>query len=164
MTNNTPPDCQENKTDLQVVETKRSMELFNESGRRVPFSQEDLHEIVNAIEQSEACRFNELEVVFVTEQEILQINRHYLSHDYVTDVITFPYSSQKSRLEGTLYCCAEQIEQQSVDYGASFREETARVVIHGLLHLAGFTDESADTQAVMREKEQFYLQVTKKVP
>lgn len=164
MTSNSSAPGHTSRAHIAGVETKRSLTLFNESGIHVPFSELDLDAIVQAIEKAETCRYNEIEVVFVSEQEILQINQHYLSHNYVTDIITFPYESQKSDLEGTLYCCAAQIERQSDDYGTSYREETCRVVIHGLLHLAGYTDDSVDTKAVMSGKEQFFLNVTHIIP
>ena len=41
---------------------------------------------------SHGCRLGEVNYVFCNDEEILEVNRRYLQHDYYTDIITFDYS------------------------------------------------------------------------
>lgn len=131
--------------------------VFNESGTEVPFDDHNLKKVIAHIEERESCRFRFIEVAFVNRKKILEINRKYLDHNEITDIITFPYEEDISLLEGTLYCCAEQIKKQSREYDTSFENEILRVVIHGLLHLAGYDDSTDAEREKMRNLETTYM-------
>jgi rRNA maturation RNase YbeY len=65
-----------------------------------------------------------------------------LHHDEVTDVITFPLETGKV-LEGEIYVNLDRARRQARTYHVSIAEETARLVVHGVLHLLGYDDRSA---------------------
>ncbi|AXJ01069.1 rRNA maturation RNase YbeY [Cyclonatronum proteinivorum] len=98
-----------------------------------------------------------IELVFVDEAEILRINNEHLQHDYVTDIITFPYHEGEEPVEGTLFCCAPQIFKQAEEHGADPLHEFARILIHGLLHLCDYDDKTSSDKHRMTEKENYYL-------
>ncbi len=100
-----------------------------------------------------------VEVVYVDEEGIIEINKKYLQRDYVTDIISFNYDEDegKKNIEGTLYCCAPRIYEQSTEIGEKPETEFFRILIHGLLHLVGYDDQSDEERANMRTKENFYL-------
>lgn len=131
--------------------------VFNESGTDVPFDDHNLKKVIAHIEDWEPCHFQYIEVVFVNSEKILEINKKYLGHNQITDIITFPYEEDFSLPEGTLYCCAEQIKEQSREYDTSFGNEILRVVIHGLLHLAGYDDNTDAEREKMRNLETTYM-------
>jgi len=80
----------------------------------LPVSETAIKKIVTDINKYDSISIHLAEVVFVDETEILRINKEYLNHNYVTDIITFPYNSAESdTIEGTLYCCAPQIKKQA---------------------------------------------------
>lgn len=106
---------------------------------------------------NESCRYSEIEVVFVDDNQILEMNRKFLNHDYITDILTFPYNNDPTSLDGSLICCASQIEHQARDHNVSFQNEILRVVIHGLLHLAGYDDHTDEDTRIMRKLEDKYL-------
>lgn len=137
--------------------TQNSYQVFNENETEVPFNTERLGEIIKLLEGHETCRFIMVEVVFVGKEEILRINREYLGHDYYTDIITFPYEEDASKIEATLYCCASQIKRQSTEHHVTFENEVLRVVIHGLLHLAGYDDRTERSRMSMHELENKYI-------
>lgn len=133
--------------------------LFNETKSPLPVAQKDLQQILDLIQSHEQCRFQWVEVAFVDESEIIQVNRAYLNHNYVTDVISFPYlvSQSSNAIEGTLYCCASQIRNQARENEEPPKKEFCRIIIHGLLHLCGYDDKTARDKQKMIEKENFYL-------
>lgn len=140
-------------------EAYTGIHLFNESGAPLPLNQQHCRKIAGLVETHEDCRFRLVEIVFVDEDEILRINREHLDHDYVTDIITFPYheAGDREHVEGTLYACAPRIREQGREHGQTEEAEFRRVIIHGLLHLAGYDDKDEEAQKRMRKREDFYL-------
>jgi len=125
----------------------------------VPVTGSDLLNVLNLVEIHEKTTFNCVELVYVDADEILRINRKYLDHDYITDIITFRNDENDGlkQIEGTLFCCAPRIQEQAEEFGEQPRDEFNRVFIHGLLHLAEYDDQSEIEKAKMREREDFYL-------
>lgn len=136
-----------------------SIELFNDTGASLPVDSSTFQALAKLVEEGEDCSFQLLEAVAVTETRIREINREYLDHDYVTDIITFRYDENKgfSRIEGTLYCCWSRISEQAKDYNETPGREFHRVLLHGLLHLAGYRDQTEEDQSTMRRQENYYL-------
>ncbi len=97
----------------------------------------------------------ELSVTFVGERLIRRLNREYLRHDWVTDVISFDLSGQGAGrpehfpLVGDIYICVPRARRQAREHGATEREELARLAIHGLLHLLGYDHEQPDQAGEM---------------
>ena len=136
--------------------------LFNESGLSLPINKKQIQSIVKQVESEEACRCLWIEVVFVDEAGIIQINREHLERDYITDIITFRYDEDTANqaVEGTLYCCAPRIQEQALKLNQPIEKEFKRIIIHGLLHLAGYKDKTPSQKKTMTQKEDFYLAKT----
>jgi rRNA maturation RNase YbeY len=98
-------------------------------------------------------------VIFMTDEDLLVINREYLRHDYYTDIITFNYSEDTSILEAELYISADRVKENASQYGVSFLEELYRIVIHGFLHLAGYEDKDILHKEVMQHSENEYIKL-----
>ena len=102
----------------------------------------------------EAVRSFELSVVFVGSRFIRRVNKEFLRHDYATDVIAFPLGEKgTSPLEGELYINLDRAKSQARSYRVTFAEETRRLLIHGTLHLLGYTDATPRKKAVMTRRE-----------
>lgn len=97
-----------------------------------------------------------LNVIFTTRNEILRLNREFLGHNYVTDVITFDLSNE-NELIGEIYICVVQAEKQTKEFSVSLREELKRLSIHGALHLIGFDDSTLENREKMHNLENKFL-------
>ncbi len=141
--------------------TDPDIQLFNDTEKEVPVSLKQIKKAVSLLQKEEKCRFSLLEVVFVGEQKIVSINKKHLDRDYVTDTITFRYDEDTSNnsIEGTLFCCAPRIYEQSEELNEDPEKEFLRIVIHGLLHLAGYEDSSESKKNQMTEREDYYLKL-----
>lgn len=104
----------------------------------------------------EGFRVGEIAVIFCSDPYLLSINRQYLQHDYYTDIITFDYCEGKI-LSGDLFISVDTVASNAEEYGAMFHVELSRVIIHGVMHLAGYKDKSEADARVMRERENHYL-------
>lgn len=137
--------------------------IFNQTEQPLPLSKSEGRSIISRITAHEACSFRFVEIVYVDEEEIIRINKEYLNHHYVTDIISFRYDDPVTNedIEGTLFCCAPRIREQSGELNEPEKREFSRVLIHGLLHLVGYSDQSEEEKKKMRARENFYLdQVT----
>ncbi len=140
-------------------QTDEKLILNKLTEEKLPVSEIELKNILASVETNENVSFSSVELVYVDKEEILRINREYLDHDYLTDIITFRNDGHKhlNRIESTIFCCAPRIREQADEYGENPRNEFNRVFIHGLLHLAGYDDQTETEKVEMTGREDFYL-------
>jgi probable rRNA maturation factor len=93
----------------------------------------------------------------VGDDEIHELNRRYLGHDYPTDVLSFLLERCDDRLEGEIVLSAATAERAAADAGWSTDDELLLYAIHAALHLVGYDDLDPLDQAAMRAKEQEFL-------
>jgi probable rRNA maturation factor len=94
--------------------------------------------------------------IFCSDEFLKDINIQYLKHDYYTDIITFNYN-EGLVLSGDIYISTDRVYENSVQFKVSFLNELLRVIIHGVLHLVGFNDNSQKDKNEMRKIEEFWL-------
>lgn len=94
--------------------------------------------------------------IFCSDEYLLNINRQYLNHDYYTDIITFPYQ-QGEIIESDIFISVDRVAENARLFAISFEEELRRVMVHGVLHLIGYDDQSEEHKITMRQKEEFYM-------
>lgn len=136
--------------------------LTNTSEDPIPVNKKTLKQLIAEIETAEGIRFHSVELVYVDEEEIIEINSEYLQRDYITDIISFRYDEDnKDAIEGTLYCCAPRIREQSNEFNTPAAEEFYRIYIHGLLHLAGYIDQTKSDKERMTKMENTYINMIK---
>lgn len=117
---------------------------------------ENIKTWINKTIQNENKEAGEINVIFCSDEYLLQMNKEHLKHDYYTDILTFDYC-ENNIISGDLFISKERIEENAKNFNVEFVNEINRVVIHGVLHLIGFKDKSDDEQNVMTKKENFYL-------
>ncbi|VAW28786.1 Metal-dependent hydrolase YbeY, involved in rRNA and/or ribosome maturation and assembly [hydrothermal vent metagenome] len=94
---------------------------------------------------------------FCSDEFLLKINRTYLQHDYLTDIITFPLSTHPDIISGEVFISVERVRENAALLQTGFEREFARVLIHGVLHLLGYADLTDEEKLQMRAKEDYYL-------
>lgn len=106
---------------------------------------------------SESKKIGELNIIFCDDNYLSKINKEYLKHNYLTDVITFDNSENKGILSGDVFISIERAKENAVLYKQTTTKEVRRLLIHGLLHLIGYSDKSAIARKLMSELEDAYL-------
>jgi probable rRNA maturation factor len=96
-------------------------------------------------------------LVFLSDEGLLDINKRFLNHDYFTDIITFNYSDDSAVLESELYISIDRVKENAVSLDVDIRIELYRVIAHGILHLAGYDDSSDEDRNEMRRLEDYYI-------
>lgn len=110
--------------------------------------------IENTIE-TEGATLGAVSYIFCSDDYLHQMNVEYLNHDTLTDVITFPYNDNP--IEGDIFISIDRVKDNAQDLAVAFDDELHRVMIHGVLHLCGYSDETDEQEAEMRQKEDEYL-------
>ncbi|MFA4843405.1 MAG: rRNA maturation RNase YbeY [Candidatus Margulisiibacteriota bacterium] len=77
-----------------------------------------------------------IEVALVDDQTIRQLNKRYRKKDKPTDVLSFGYGAEG--LLGEVIISEETARRQARAYGAPYRAELRRLVVHGVLHILGY--------------------------
>jgi probable rRNA maturation factor len=124
----------------------------------VPIDRTRMRHLVRTVLEGEQVADADVSLAFVDNPTIHRLNRRYLEHDEPTDVLTFPLSAPNARkLAGELVVGVEVAQAQALERGHDVQAELELYVIHGLLHLCGYDDKSAEAVDRMRERERRYL-------
>ncbi|MDT3356112.1 MAG: rRNA maturation RNase YbeY [Bacteroidota bacterium] len=115
---------------------------------------------LKTVAESEIRKLGQVNIIFCSDNYILDINQKYLQHDYFTDIITFDYC-ENDTLSGDLFISVDSVRENAIFYKTEFADELNRVIVHGLLHLIGYDDHSDEDIKVMRSKENYYLELRK---
>lgn len=118
-----------------------------------------LQEVIVA-ENAVLCYLN---FIFCSDHYLHAHNLQYLQHDTLTDVITFDYSETADSIEGEVYISIPRVRENATTYQASFLQELHRVMAHGVLHLLGYKDKISEDKAIMRGKEDSYIDLYERV-
>lgn len=112
---------------------------------------------LKAVATEESRKLGRINIIFCSDNYLLDVNMKFLQHDYYTDIITFDYC-EKDVLSGDLFISIDSVRANAEFFGTTFDNELNRVIVHGLLHLIGYDDHTEEDQKIMRSKENFYLE------
>ena len=105
---------------------------------------------------AEKSKTGDINYIFTSDKYLLKVNKQYLNHNYFTDIITFNYC-ENNFINGDIFISIETVKNNSVQFGVTFNDELYRVIIHGILHLLAYDDKNEYEKAIMRQKENYYL-------
>src|SRR5690242_1405785 len=96
---------------------------------------------IEKVVKAERSKIGSLSYVFCSDKYLLRINEQYLHHGTLTDIITFDFNEKgTSVLEGEIYISIQRVRENARKLGVDFSQELHRVIVHGVLHLAGHKD------------------------
>lgn len=95
--------------------------------------------------------------IFCNDDYLLELNKIYLNHTTLTDILTFSFAEQPDIISGDIYISVERVEENAENFGEPKYRELLRVMIHGVLHLVGYRDKTGIEKKIMREKENYFL-------
>lgn len=107
--------------------------------------------ILGCIEK-EGFTVGEVNYIFCDDAYLLNLNKTFLKHDTLTDIISFD-NTMGRLISGDVFISVERVRENAMIYEVSFEEELHRVMIHGILHYMGYKDKTDDEKSGMRSKE-----------
>ena len=132
--------------------------FFDETGVLTPGAVKELKIVLKQVCSDYGRAVKYINVVFVNDEALLEMNRKHLAHDYYTDILSFNYAEDPGvEIEGELYISLDRVADNARILGIAAGEELKRVAIHGALHLCGLNDETGEEKHTMQQAENKYL-------
>jgi len=112
------------------------------NGVRAPLASARVKEIATAVLRAEGAADALVSIAFVSAREMARLNKRHLGHAGATDVISFALGSGTERsttypVVGDIYIAPDVARANARRFGRGVREEVARLVVHGTLHVLG---------------------------
>lgn len=114
--------------------------------------------IKDIIENKFKKKVGDINYLFTNDLQILEINRTYLNHDYLTDIITFSYSAENI-ISADIVISIDTVSANAQIFKQDFDTELRRVIIHGILHSLGYDDTTVEQKKRMAEMEDWALKI-----
>jgi len=92
---------------------------------------------------------------FVSDDDLLELNQQFLKHNTFTDILTFPYGYEP--IESDICISIDRVRDNALQLDSTIEEELLRVIVHGLLHMCGYSDETPEEKQAMRTRESYHL-------
>jgi rRNA maturation RNase YbeY len=112
-----------------------------------------IHDLVKSLSVQFNFNVSNLEINFISGVDIRLINKTYLNHHYTTDIITFNYSDVVKQIDGEIFISIEDALFNSKKFKVTLSDELVRLVIHGILHLLGYNDQTISDKKIMKRLE-----------
>ena len=123
---------------------------------RVPISRALVARVAGRVLEWEGVRGAMLSITFVSSRAIAALNRAHLGHRGPTDVISFGFvppgtgkgESRMTAVIGDIYIAPDVARANARRHGVAVREELARLVVHGVLHVLGYDHPDGQSRRV----------------
>ena len=108
------------------------MFLTNFFSEKTPFvfkKKKKVRRLIKELAQQENKELSFLNIIFCSDQHLLEINKKHLKHDYYTDVITFDYSEKVKNIEGDIYISVDRVKENAKKYEVNKDIELIMLVV-----------------------------------
>jgi rRNA maturation RNase YbeY len=120
------------------------------------FKRKIIKEWMEGVIRKESKRVGVTNMIFCSDEYLLEVNKEFLKREYLTDVISFDYTKE-DKISGDVLVSVDRVKENAKENGVTFLEELKRVMVHGLLHLIGYDDNTVENKAIMTAMEDLYL-------
>ena len=126
--------------------------IFKEC-KDIDFYKDHIIQLINL--SLEATKYNhvKINIIFCNNDKLNSFKQEYFNDDALTDIITFPIKNDND-LEAEIYISIEMAKINADEFNVSLNNELSRLIIHGVLHLIGFNDDTEDSKKIMFSKQE----------
>ena len=118
--------------------------------------------IINYVFSKEKINLYEISVIFTSDIYVSDLKKKFFLKDQWTDVIAFPlHSNKKEKIEGEIYISMPTAKENADKFNQAYEKEVARLIIHGVLHLLDYSDQSCKEKQTMSKMEENILKETR---
>ena len=118
--------------------------------------QEKLIRFLKKYAENDGFTISQIQYNFISQPDMLKINKDYLDHDNHTDIITFDYSTNKT-IKAEVYISIEMMNENAKSFHQTPENEAVRLIAHALFHCMGYSDKTAGGKKQMRSLEDSFI-------
>ena len=98
-----------------------------------------------------------ISIILTNDKKLLHLKNQYFQQNILTDVITFNLEEDGDPIEGEIYISLNRVSENAIKFKQDIGIELKRVIIHGILHLLGYDDQTTEEKKIMIQMEDHYL-------
>ena len=138
----------------------RTINIYSNPDYDIP-NEKICKSIIRYVFNAEKIYLYEVNVIFTSDTFVSDLKKRFFLKDQWTDVIAFPmHSNKKEKIEGEIYISMPTAKENANKYNQAYEKEVARLVIHGVLHLLDYSDQSYKGKQNMSRMEENILKET----
>jgi rRNA maturation RNase YbeY len=137
------------------------IQVHNEINKTI-LSQHKLTEVTKWLVTTIKLPVDTLDIIFTNDEKLRDLHEDFLKDVDYTDVMTFNLGT-KETIEGEIYISNDRALDNASKYHVPPENEICRLIIHGCLHLAGYTDNTENNRKHMKKKEEEFLSMVLKL-
>ncbi len=118
-----------------------------------------IRQMLESIAENHGYIIQNICYIFMSDEELLEINQSHLQHYDYTDIITFDLSDTEASIDGEIYISVDRIQENAKKFNCSNEDELIRVISHGVLHLMGYKDKSEIDSQKIRDAENKSIEI-----
>jgi len=108
--------------------------------------------LISVVLKQSDWKIQTIKVIFADARYIHELNLTWKNADYETDVLAFSLGSD-TEIDVEVYVNLDFAQEHCQYYGTTFQEESSRYVVHGLLHVFGYEDDTPESKRMMQKME-----------
>ena len=114
--------------------------------------------IINIVYENERVYDSNISIIFTNDEFVNSLKKFFFKIDELTDVIAFRLNDYREKnVEGEVYISVERVFYNAKKYNEKKTNEISRTLIHGILHLLNYKDNTKESKDLMTLKENYYL-------
>ena len=117
-----------------------------------------IKKIIKTVYQNENVYDSHISIIFTNDELVSSLKNSFFRINELTDVIAFRLNDySEENVEGEVYISVERVFYNAKKYNEKKTNEISRILIHGILHLLNYKDNTKKGKNLMTEKENYYL-------
>ena len=144
----------------------KNIQFFTEQTKFVVKNKTLIREWLSQIAHKHKKTVGEINIIFCSDDYLLKLNEEYLGHDTFTDIITFDFSSsgfageaiEDKTISGDIFISVCRMKENAKLFHVEQSTEMHRLIVHGVLHLLGYKDDTPKNKKIMTEQENIALE------
>ena len=136
-----------------------SFELINQKFITYQLNKAKILKIANTIFEGEKILFEKINIILEDDEYLRSLKKQYFNQNFYTDVIAFNLADSGHPIDGEIYISLPRIIDNANEYDSNLNDEFKRIIIHGLLHLVGYDDQTVSDKKHMTDLEDQYINI-----
>ena len=134
-----------------------NINISNDYSESLSYKSKFIKELSTKVLSSENFHFAKISIILSNRESVSKLKKQYFNVDVFTDVIAFNLEGDDDSIDGEIYISIDDVIENSEIYEASFNKEFKRVLVHGILHLMGYNDDTKKQKENMKILEDKYM-------